>query len=60
MSMMMNVLYVAEFVAVIVFATTIKHFFRWRDGRWRERKIAERHRAWDQYCGYRVTSSEVK
>lgn len=54
---MMNV---AEFVAVIVFAGTIKHFFKWRDGRWREREITERHRAWDRYCGYRVTSREVE
>ena len=58
--MMMNVLYVAEFVAVVVFATTIKHFFKWRDGRWREREITERHRAWDRYCGYRVTSRDVE
>jgi len=56
----MNVLYVAEFAAVVVFATTIKHFFKWHDGRWREREIAERHRAWDQYCGYRVTSRDMK
>jgi len=58
--MMMNVLYVAESLAVVVFAATIEHFFEWRDGRWREREIAERHRAWDQYCGYRVASRGVK
>jgi hypothetical protein len=56
----MNVLYVAEFLAVVVFATTVNRFFRWWDGRWRQREIAERLRAWDQYCGYRVTSREVK
>ncbi len=41
----MNVLYVAESLAVIVFATTIKRFFKWRESRWREREIAERLRA---------------
>lgn len=50
----MNVLYVAEFVAVIVFATTINRFLKWGDRRWRQRERAERLRAWDRYCGYRV------
>ena len=57
---MMNVLYVAEFLAVVVFAATIEHFFKSRDGRWREREITERYRAWDRYCGYRVTSRDVE
>ena len=58
--MMMNVLYVAEFVAVVVFATNVNRLFKWRDGCWREREIAERYRAWDRFCGYRVTSREGK
>jgi predicted CDP-diglyceride synthetase/phosphatidate cytidylyltransferase len=55
----MNVLYVAETLAVVVVATTIKYFFKWRDGCWREREITARHRAWDRHCGYRVTQGEV-
>ncbi len=56
----MSVLYVAESLAVIGFSTTVDRLFEWWDGRWREREIAERLRAWEQYCGYRVTLRKVK